>query len=294
MSKFHRGVLYLGISVVLYSIMPVLIRFLGAGSLPPAAQVFLRYVVAFFCAGIYFWRTSERFIMKRSEIALLFIVSLFGYALTNLFYTYAILLTQVGTVLFIFFSFSVLTPIFAQVFLGETITKEKLVAILLGAVALLFLFRPGPIDTWKSGAWFAVLSAIGQAVYVIGRKKLSSIGSPKLLLTNTFLGVVAVGLISITTESSFYAPGGIGSVTPGTWFLTLLFGIDNFAAWLFMTRGFQLVSAGTGSLVMLSENFIGIVFAFLFFREIPSFPTAIGGICVLAASLLVIRSEHKT
>ncbi len=160
-------------------------------------------------------------------------------------------------------------------------------------MSLFFLFKPGPIETWKMGAFFAVLSAIGQAVYVIGRKKLHHVSSPLLLVVNTFVGVFAVGLIAVVTEFSFYSQGGIASVSLSTWLITVLFGIDNFAAWLFMTRGFALVSAGTGSLVMLSENFIGIVFAFLFFSEIPSIPTAIGGAFVMAASLVAIMSGEK-
>lgn len=293
MEKFHKGILYLFASVVLYSIMPVLIRFLGKGSIPPASQVFLRYIVAFVCALVYFRFTGEKLILRKNILVPLIAVSLVGYALTNLFYTYAILLTQVGTVLFIFFSFSVMTPILAQIFLREPITRVKVAALVLSAGALLFLFRPGPVATWRLGALFAVASAMGQVVYVIGRKKISQVSSATLLLANTLVGVVAVGFVSLLTEFSFYSSGRIGTVMSTTWVLTVLFGIDNFAAWLFMTKGFRLVSAGTGSLVMLTENFIGIIFAFLFFREIPSVLTAIGGLCILLASYLVVRAGEK-
>ncbi len=115
-SKFRKGVVFLLISVVLYSIMPVLIRFLGSGFMPPASQVFLRYIVAFFCAVVYFRVTAQTFVLARRDFFVLGMVALFGYALTNLFYTYGVLLTQIGTVLFIFFSISVMMPILAQFF----------------------------------------------------------------------------------------------------------------------------------------------------------------------------------
>jgi len=270
--------------------MPVLIRFLGSGAVPPASQVFLRYIVACISALAYFRLSKQKFTVRKKELGALLVIALFGYALTNLLYTYAILLTQIGTVLFIFFSASVITPILARIFLNEEITKTKMAAILLGVFSLFFLFRPGPVSTWKLGALFAAASAICQAIYVIGRKKVPHVSAPTLLVINTIVGVVGVGFISAITEASFYTHQGIGALSSVTWIVTILFGILNFAAWLLMTKGFSLVTAGAGSLVMLSENFIGILFAFLFFAEIPSVSTAIGGIFVLTASLLVIRA----
>ncbi|KKU81404.1 MAG: hypothetical protein UY10_C0058G0008 [Microgenomates group bacterium GW2011_GWA2_47_8] len=294
MSDFRKGILFLFISVLLYSIMPVLIRMLGAGAIPPASQVFLRYIVAFMCAAAYFRLTRQKFSVKKKDLPFLAGIALVGYALTNLFYTYGILLTQVGTVLFIFYCFSIMTPILAKIFLKERINTAKIIALVLGFAALVFLFRPGPVATWKLGALFAFASAIGQSVYIIGRKKLGSIHSATFLLANTFVGVIAVGLIAFITEAGFYTgPSGIQHVQPTTWLVTILFGIDNFAAWLFMTRGFQLVAAGTGSLVMLAENLIGVAFAFLFFREIPSASTLTGGLLILIASTLVIAKGEK-
>lgn len=293
-SQYHRGIAYLFISVLLYSIMPVLIRFLGAGSVPPASQVFLRYIVACICAASYFVWTKKRFAIATKDIPLLACVALFGYALTNLFYTYGILLTQVGTVLFIFFCFGIITPILGALFLRERINSVKGIALVMAIVALFFLFRPGPVVTWKAGAMFAFASAIGQSIYIIGRKKLHTIDSSTLLLVNTVVGVLAVGMISALTESTFYTDAsGILEVSRSTWLVTFLFGVDNFAAWLFMTRGFALISAGTGSLIMLAENFIGIFFAFLFFSEIPSTSTLIGGVLILIASTLVIAKGEK-
>lgn len=294
MSTFTRGVLFLFTSILLYSIMPVLIRMLGAGHVPPASQVFLRYIVAFITAGIYFLVTKAKFELKKKDLLLLFLVALFGYALTNLFYTYGMLYTQVGTVLFIFFCSGVITPILGHIFLKEKMHTAMIAALVLGFISLFFLFRPGPVATWKLGAVFAFASAIGQSLYVIGRKKLGGYSSAFIVLVNTFVGVIAVGLISVFLETNFYTgEQGIRTLSTSTWLLTVLFGIDNFAAWLFMTKGFQLVSAGTGSMIMLSENVTGVLFAFLFFAEVPTVTTLTGGVLIFLASILVIRSGEK-
>ncbi len=41
-----KGVFFLLLAAILYSIMPVLIRILGGGGVPPVSQVFLRYIFA--------------------------------------------------------------------------------------------------------------------------------------------------------------------------------------------------------------------------------------------------------
>lgn len=294
MSKYRRGVIYLFISMVLYSIMPVLIRVLGRGHIPPASQVFLRYCVAFIAAGLYFVFTKSKFCVKKKDLPLLFLVALFGYALVNLFYTYANLNTQIGTVLFIFNCSTVMGPILGFLFLKEKINKPMIFAMLVGFVSLFFLFSPGPFATWKAGAVFALISAIGSSFYVIGRKKLGDYNSKLILLANTTVGVIALGVISLFMESDFFFGGGLKVVSPVTWLVTILFGLDNFTAYLFMTKGYQLVTAGTGSMVMLSENIIGIFFAFLFFAEVPTIPTFIGGALILIASMLVILKSEKT
>jgi drug/metabolite transporter (DMT)-like permease len=293
MSKFTRGVLYLFISVMLYSIMPVLIRILGAGHIPPVSQVFLRYIVAFLAASFYFVFTKSVFSVKKKDALLLFLVALFGYALVNLFYTFANLYTQISTVLFIFNCGTVMGPILGYLFLKEKINRQMMLAMVIGFISLFFLFSPGPLPLWKAGAVFALMSAIGSSFYIIGRKKLAAYDSKLILLANTVVGVIVLGFISFIFENKFYTGGGIASVAPQTWLLTILFGLDNFLAFLFMTKGFQLVTVGTGSMVLLTENIIGVFFAFLFFAEIPTITSIIGGVCIVLASILVIQKGKE-
>ena len=294
MKPFTRGILYLFISVILYSIMPVLIRTLGHGHIPPASQVFLRYIVACLAAITYFVVTKTKFIVKKKDLPLLLTVALFGYALVNLFYTWANLSTQIGTVLFIFNCSTVMGPLLGFLFLKEKLNTPKIIAMMIGLISLFFLFKPGPFATWERGAIFALISAIGSSFYVIGRKKLGGYDSKLILLTSTTVGVVTLGIIAFVTETHFFTGGGIQTVAPITWVLTILFGLDNFTAYLFMTKGYQLVTAGTGSMVMLSENLIGVMFAFLFFAEVPTTTTIVGGVLVLIASTLVILKGEKS
>lgn len=284
-----RGAFYLLLSAFLYSLMPVMIRFLGDGGIPPISQVFLRYIFAFFSAFLYFKLTKSKFAIQKKDIILLALLAVFGYALTNLFFTYGIIFTEISNVLFIFYCFSIITPILGHILLKEKINTFNVIAFFLTFLALLLLFRPNSVSTWRIGGIFALLTAFGQSFYLIGRKKLTRYSSQFLLLLSTLLGVLVLGSLAFLLEKSFYTSiGGIHSLRPQTWIVTIVFGIDNFLAWLFMSKGFQYVKSALGSLLLLSELLFATTFAFMFFSEIPTIYTIIGGLFIIGSSVLVI------
>ena len=290
----NKGILLILLSALLYSVMPVLIRTLGGGGLPPVSQVFLRYIAAFIAAALYFFRTSRNKItIQKKDIALLLIATIFGYALTNLFYTYGMLNTYVSNALFLFFTFAIIAPILGFILLKDKLNMFNAAALIITVIALVLLFQPNAIPTWKIGGMFAILSALGQATYLIVRKKLKNYSASFLMLANTFAGVIVLGILSLMMEQSFYFQGGIQRISLNTWVTTVLFGIDNFLAWIVMTKGFEYVKAATGSIVLLPELVFGIFFAFLFFKEIPTYVTLAGGTLILLSSILVITKGEN-
>jgi len=284
-----KGILLLLSSAFLYSIMPVLIRILGGGGLPPMSQVFLRYIFAFLAASIYFFFISKSKIkVNKKDLLLLSVVTIFGYSLTNLFFTYGILYTSVGNALFLFYTYAIIAPILGYFILKDKINAANIFSVVISLIALLLLFSPNSVPTWKLGGFFAILSSLGQASYLILRKKLHKYPAAFMMLANTLVGVVVLGVLSILFETSFYTDGSLFLVSGNVWITTITFGIINFLAWFAMTKGFEYFKATAGSIILLSELVFGIFFAFLFFKEIPTVATAIGGVLILVSSTLVI------
>lgn len=287
------GIIFLLVAALIYSLMPVLIRLLNEGHLPTISQVFLRYIFAFLAAAVYFFGTKAKLKIQKRDLPLFLALGVLGYGLTNLLFTYGILLTKISTALFIFYCFGIVTPILAIIFLKEKFNFWNLLALALGLASLLLLFRPTSFNTWKIGALFALAAAFTQSGYLIGRKFLASYSSEAILLTSTFLGALSAGFLAVTFESDFYSGGGLHLISGRTWLLTVLFGLLNFSAWFLMSRGFEKVKATTGGLVLLLENFFAVSLAFLFFAEVPSLTTFMGGFLIVAATILVILKGEK-
>lgn len=284
-----KGTVFLLTAAFIYSTMPVLVRILGVGGIPPISQVFLRYIFAFLSAGIYyFYVVKAKFFFPKKDFALLMLAAIVGYGLTNLFFTIGILNTEVSNALFLFYSFAIIAPILGFIFLRDKLNIFNAIALVLSLIALLFLFYPNSIPTWKIGGFFAMLAALAQAIYLISRKRLESYTASYMMLANTFLGVLSLGILSLIFEQNFYVQGAIKHLLLSTWMITILFGILNFLAWIFMTKGFEYFKASSASIILLSELIFGVMFAFLFFKEIPTYVTIVGGGLIALASVLVI------
>ena len=284
----NRGLLYIGLSVLAYGSMPILIRAINAGRVPPMSQVALRYVFAFTTASIYFIWQKAKFKIDKGSIWLLALISIFGYGFSNLAYTYANLNTEVSNALFIFFTFSIITPVIAFLLLKEKMNRYNVIGLLIAFMGLMLLFRPNSFDTWKIGGMFALTGAVLQSIYLVGRRQLKAVSSELILLSSTFLGMTSVGTVALIFENHFYSASGIGSLSSSTWALTALFGILNFSGWYFMSKGFQILTASVGSLLMMWEPVLIAILAFFIYQEIPTIFTIIGAGLVTTAVFIVI------
>ena len=204
MTKSTRGLLYLLAAAMTYSFLPVFIRFLNAEKVAPQEQMLLRYCFAFLAAGVYFLVSRSKFSFERKSLVLLLLAAFFGYSLTNLFYTYGIIYTQVSTGLFIFYSFAILTPVLAFIFLKEKANRFNFISLGLGLISLLLLFQPNALATWKLGGLFAFLSALAQSFYLIARKKLNQYSSQELLVVSTAAGIVSMAGLTWLLSPTFY------------------------------------------------------------------------------------------
>lgn len=288
-SSTKKGILLLLISALLYSIMPILIRILGNNGIPPISQVGFRYIVAFIAALVYYKLTTRtKFFLPKKNLVLMLFATIFGYGLTNLFFTIAILNTQVSNALFLFYTYAIIAPIFGFIILKDKVNKFNVFSLMLSSLALILLFQPTSFITWKIGGIFAILCSLGQATYLLARKKLHIYPANYMMLANTLLGTLCVCALAFIFETNFYTSGAIQYVSANTWLVTLLFGLDNFFAWLAMTKGFEYFKATASSVILLSELVFGIFFAFLFFQEIPTIMTFLGGLLIIISSVLVI------
>lgn len=293
MTKPTKGIIYLLVSALIYSSLPILIRFLNAAQVEPTAQILMRYLFACLIAGIYFIVSKSKFYFDKKNLLLLVLTAVLGYSFTNMFITYAIIYTQASTALFIFYFYTILTPILAFIFLKEKANRFNFISLVLSLLSLLLLFQPNAIATWKLGGVFAIICSLGQSFYLIARKKLFQYSAQELMVINTVIGILTMILLTVILYPHFYTQT-VMTLSLQTWIAALVAGAINFFGWLLMSKGFQYVKAATGSLVMLTENVFIVFIALIFLNETPTLMTLIGGVLIItSAALVTLKGDNS-
>lgn len=292
--KINKGIAYLILASICYTMMSVLIRLL-AKEIPIFSQIFLRYIVAATAVFTFAKITKTNLRLKNiKDYLIMFFIAIFGYAFSTIFFTLAILNTTISNAVFIFSVYAVLTPILGFLFLHEKISKFAVLAIIFAITGLYLLFNPTNLNN-SFGGIFALISAIFQALYLIGGRKLKGYPAKTLLVYSTLCGVISLGIISLIFERSFYIPTGtlhqsIFTLSPFIWLVILIFGLDNFLAWLFLNKGLQTVKAGTSSIILLTEPVLATLLGIIFYNEIPQL-TSILGILIISTGILLAAKE---
>jgi len=105
-------------------------------------------------------------------------------------------------------------------------------------------------------------------------------------VVSTAAGIVSMAGLTWLLSPTFYTIK-LPTLALNSWLAAAIAGIFNFGGWFLMSKGFQMVKAATGSLVMLVENVFVVMIGFWFLNETPTLMTLFGGLLVIAAAVLV-------
>lgn len=206
---------------------------------------------------------------------------------------YAFNNAPIGTVQLIFYSAFVITAyIVGRVYLGEAITKIKLLSMALAFVGLAIVFGVSVIAFAPLGFALAALNGIASGGEVSSSKKISEKYSPALLVFWGWVFTLITHLpLSLLLGETQHMPQ-----FNEAWLWLVIYAVVNTAAFWLVIEGFRSVDASIGSLIGLMEVVFSILFGILIFHE--SFTTAIlvGSILIIAAAMLpdlITIIKHK-
>lgn len=190
---------------------------------------------------------------------------------------------SIGTALFLLYCGSTIAGYSAGTFLlKEKLTKIKITAILLSFTGLLFIFFEQIQLINSTYIFLGFFTGLVTGLWNIFPKLIST-KYPKLeLIALDAVGILIVNLLLAQYFNQSVPPLSISLA----WLGLFLYGTTQFLADILLIRGFRLVEAHIGSLVLPLEAVFGVLFAFLFFKEILPLATLFGGFLIIFAALL--------
>ena len=184
------------------------------------------------------------------------------------------------------FSTPIWVALLAPVFLGEVLTKQRVLAVILGFAGVLIVARPD-INQFDFAIVAAVACAICFAGSMMATKKLTSDQSITCILFWLTLMQLAMGLVATVFTGTIAFPEGINI------FWIVIVGIGGLTAHFCITNALALAPA----IVVIPLDFMRLplisVIGFLAYGEAFELPILVGAGVIFIAILLNLKAEKQ-
>jgi drug/metabolite transporter (DMT)-like permease len=189
------------------------------------------------------------------------------------FWVLALGMIPLATVFAIEFTMPVWTALLAALFLGERLTRPRLVMLVLGFAGVMVVLRPG-LSTLQLGALAALAASLCYAVQMIATKRLAGTESPQAVL-------FWMSLIQTPVALALALPGWVAPVAVDAPWLALI-GIGSYTAHYCLTSAMRVADAA----VVVPVDFFRLpliaVVGAVFYNE-PFDPAVIAGAALIFA-----------
>lgn len=207
-------------------------------------------------------------------------------------------LAEVST---IFFSAPLIIALLAWLWLGESIGPHRAAALVVGFAGVLIAVNPGG----ETFSWIAVLPLICALFYAIAQILARRIGERETTLTAGLYTVVLSGVLIVPlgalAQLAFDLPESFGHlqftwVIPTGWEIgrLALLGAVGIAAFLLLTRAYQVTSASLVAPFDYTYLPIAAVMAYALWDEVPGLTTLAGMALIILSGLYVGYRELRS
>lgn len=300
LSPTTRAILWMGLALVSFSAVAIAGR--EAGRVLPASElVFWRSLVGIAVIGGIYIRQGQRSEGPATTVLPQHMARALVHFAAQYAWLYALMLMPLAELFALEFTAPLWVAILAPLFLGERLTRWRIVAALLGFGGAVVVAEPGLLSgdnhlAASTGTLFAVASAVGFACSIILTKRLTRVDPALRILfwmqvLQAIIAAVVLGWGGLTRGNWPFVAGW--TTSPAVWGLILAFGIAGLSAHYALTRAIGLVDAIiVAPMDFLRLPLIAIVGA-LFYGEVLRPNVALGAAVVIAANAINIVADRR-
>ena len=261
-----------------YALMITFVKL--SGDLPSIALVFFRNLICFI-ALLPLLRQNT---IKSTKMHLHFSRSLTGFISLFGFFYAAQHSPVVNAVLFYNMS-PLFIPIFAALWLKETLTWQKILLILTGFIGILLIIKPG-------FSFLQIASVVGISAGIINA--LTQVTIKKLSLTektNTILFYFFTFSLLVSAYPAF--KNGFPSHNQLVWIYVSAMGLCAFSFQWLLTKAHSFLPATKVGSTLYSSVAFGGIFGWVFWKHIPDIWTLLGMAIIITASFCMLFEKKK-
>ncbi len=280
------GIVYIIISAASFGTLAILGHYAYADGLDTFTLLFLRFTFsALIMAGLLMVRREG--LPRGKPLALLIGMGAIGYVSQSFCYLTATQYASAGLVALLLYLYPVFVAILSVIFLKERLNRIKVMALALATTGVALIVDP------QGGQWTGIVLAIGAAaiysVYIIVgtgvMKQVSAISSSTVIFASA--GLVYGALMAFNGPHWPTSTNGWLTVI-ATVFIATVIPVVTFLA------GLKRIGPTDASMLSTLEPVVTVLLAALLFQEKLQWITLVGGGLILAAVILLTRSELRS
>lgn len=214
---------------------------------------------------------------KRFEFSLMKLLTMLVFAANVISFVVATKLTTAANAVLLQFTAPLYITLFSPFFLKEKIRITDIIILIIGAYGLSLFFKDTGIGLTKGiGLYVGLFAGFTSAWLTMCLRKLKQVSGIELVLWGNVITALlcAPSFIHLDLQVS-------------NWLYVSLLGLVQVAlAYVFYTQALKVLTALQGMLFQLFEPLLNPVWVLLFFGEVPSYYTLIGGSIILATVIL--------
>ncbi|RLI76777.1 EamA/RhaT family transporter [Archaeoglobales archaeon] len=249
--------------------------------LNPIELAAMRFVVADIFFALNILLSSLK--INKKDLPLLFVLGLFGVTIYHVCLNTGEIYISSGVASLIISTAPIFVLLFSWMFLNETITKGKVLGILIAFLGVAMLSEP------KTGNIVGILlvfvSAIAAAVYtVLGKKLMDKYDS--VTLTNYAMVLGSTPLFFVIDFTAFTALVLNLNLMLAVFFLGLFSTYLGYQGWYYFL---EMEEASKASVFLLTIPFVSLIAGAILLNEAITLNTVIGGLAVVLGIVLTLK-----
>ncbi|MDG2252248.1 MAG: DMT family transporter [Methylophilaceae bacterium] len=279
MFRIHKGVQWMLISTVCFSIMGACVKF-GGGYFSPYELVFYRALISLIVITVIMKLTKVKFSSNYPQLHIA--RSIVG-SISLLLFFYAICYLPLSTAMTLNYTSPLFVGLLMPFILKRKVKNWLFLAILVGFIGVFFTLKPTFDNQNYLAGFVGLISGFGAAMAYLFVTQLAQLKEPDIrtVFYFTLISTIGAGLISLL--DGFHKPR-----IEDLFFLFLL-GISATVAQLAITRAYRvgntLGNAGLSYLAIVFSTIIGV----FYFKEIIGWNGFVGITLIIISGLLASR-----
>ncbi len=285
MNEHLKGGLLILVSMLLFAFMGIFVRWVN---LPNPVFLFYTGVLGFvILLGYVLFKKRLKELWPKRYKWLLFLTSLIG---AGAIFTYfeAFKRTTIANTVLPHHTAPIFAAFFAFLFLREKIDKTTIISLMLSFSGIYLIFFQTGFSLTSAdtiGVIFASISGIFYGGFIICNKKLMSMFKPITAMVYQYGGFIL--WIPLIKANEWVIPQRAVILT-----IAYIIFASLIPAFLYLT-GMKYVKGQHIGLIAYAEVIVVIIYGYLFFREIPTLLTLVGGAFIIASGYVVLKAEAK-